>query len=350
VSRDGMAGRRQGVEPWTGVDKLICCAAFLLTPVVVFSALFFFAIKKLDPPQDQSTTQTASTPRPFVAAKPPPPSAPAARQVSGDPAPAAVSPPLPQDQRCAPAARGQRIEVVNDENVGVFARPNRTPVEKANGEPLVIDPRYELEVAESRGDWVRVKIRTPDWTAGSPQASGWIERRFVQRATNADEKNCLFVDFGLWTSVAQETRNSMREIALRVLKEDRRCARIARGGFIGQGQRLFLTCYPTDGGRPYHYWFSTGDRVANQSFVQPRPATQTEAVESCRAALKTAVARSDKIAGRTPQAMAVLTASASVRDGVHYVAFTAGKANSARQVARAYCLQPPGGEPEITLQ
>jgi hypothetical protein len=140
----------------------------------------------------------------------------------------------------------------------------------------------------------------------------------------------------------------MRDIALRILEDDRRCARISNGGYLGQGQRYFFSCYPNDGGRAYHYWFDAGDSVSNRSFIEPSPMNPKTALARCRKSLHKAIAQRAKM-NRGSYDLQVISTSASMLDGAHRLTFTFTGGRQHPQSSVAWCLAPPSGEPEITL-
>jgi hypothetical protein len=261
--------------------------------------------------------------------------------------PSNISQSAEQPLHCA--AADSTLAIVNREDVAVFANPGKIPVEGWDGDPLKIDPRFEFQILENPGDWVRIRIKAPVWPPDLTERTGWIEAKFVQRVELADEKKCLFVDVDEWTSLSEDVRNSMHDIALRILADDRRCARISSGGYFGQGQRYFFSCYPNDGGRPYPYWFDARDSVSNRSFVEPSPLNPRTAVARCRKSLSKAVAQMAKMSGNASHDLLVMSTSASMLDGVHHVTFTFVSYGQNQPPGVAYCLAPPSGEPEVTL-
>jgi energy-coupling factor transporter ATP-binding protein EcfA2 len=151
-----------------------------------------------------------------------------------------------------------------------------------------------------------------------------------------------------WSGVAQDVKYSIHAIALRILNEDWRCARISRGGYLGQGQRFFLTCYPNDGGRPYHYWLSISDDFAMRNF-RPPALMSPERAEYCDLAAREAIARRAKISGKLAESINIAARRVSTLNGVHYVTLDLRTKESSRGAQIAYCLATPNGDAEVTL-
>jgi hypothetical protein len=320
-------------------------AAVLLAPVLLFSGLYFTTPRGNFARHGKQKEPTTWTPKEVTVAAP---------------APAAKSPETPlvtgvsrlgqraeQTPHCAPA--NSTLAIVNREDVGVYANPGKIPVEGWDGGPLKIDPRFEFQILEKSDEWVRIRIKAPIWPPDRTERMGWIEAKFMQRVENADEMKCLFVDVEQWTSLAGDIRNAMHDVALRILADDHRCARISNGGYLGQGQRYFFSCYPIDGGRAYHYWFDAGDAVSNRSFAEPSPLNPKTALARCRQSLYKVVAQLAKMSGSGSYDLQVMSTSASMLDGAHHVTFTFRSRRQNPRPVIAYCLAPPGGEPEITL-
>jgi hypothetical protein len=264
-----------------------------------------------------------------------------------------VAPPVAEAEprpRCPLADEKLGLATVNREDVAVLARPSGFPVEGWDGNPLKIDPRFDFQILKSEGEWSQVRILAPKWPGGRDERLGWIARPFVGRVDSADERQCLFVVFDAWSGVSPADRKRMREMAVKILREDGRCSRLGGGCYLGQGQRYFLSCYPTDGGRPYHYWFSATDSPATRSFADRPSLSRGAAISRCRAALDDAVSRRAKIAGRRPEEAQVESTNETSQDGVHYVTFTYTTDDREGRSETAYCLAPPGSEPEITLR
>ena len=310
--------------------EVLVGAAVLLAPVLVFFGLYFITPHGTFVRHVKQKEPTFSIPKDVMVA-----------------APALVAKSsAEQSPRCA--LIGSTLAIVNREDVAVFANPGRIPVEGWDGDPLKIDPRFEFQILENAGEWIRIRIKAPIWPPDRTERMGWIEAKFVQRVERADEKLCLFVDVDGWTGLAGDVRNAMHEIALRILEDDRRCARISNGGYLGQGQRYFFSCYPNDGGRAYHYWFDAGDSVLNRRFIEPSPIDSRTALARCRKSLYKVVAQLAKMNGVSYD-LQVLSTSASMLDGAHHLTFTFTGGRQNPQSSVAWCLAPPSGEPEITL-
>src|SRR5208337_2666262 len=75
--------------------------------------------------------------------------------------PSSISQSAERPLHCAPA--DSALAIVNREDVAVFANPGKIPVEGWDGDPLKIDPRFEFQILENPGDWVRIRIKAPIW-------------------------------------------------------------------------------------------------------------------------------------------------------------------------------------------
>ena len=317
----------------------------MLVPVLLFLSLYFTAPHGNFARHGKQREATSWIPKEDIAAAP-------AAGVTSSETPVAtgastISHSSEQKPHCA--SDDSALAIVNREDAVVFANPGKIPVEGWDGDPLKIDPRFEFQILENAGEWVRIRVKAPVWPPDRTERTGWIEAKFLQRVESADEKKCLFVDVDRWMSLAKDVRNSIHDIALRILEDDRRCARISDGGYLGQGQRYFLSCYPNDGGRAYHYWFDVGDSVLNRSFIEPSPLSPKTALARCRKSLYKAVAQLAKMSGNGSYDLQVTSTSASILEGVHRVTFTFLSHRQNQRLETAYCLAPPRGEPEITL-
>jgi hypothetical protein len=324
-------------------------AAALLTPVLMFLALYIGATRKPNIASDRSHEFASAVASPQSSSPTPakPAIEPSARGASA--AVEAINPQADLRPGCAPADPALGLAIVNREDVAVFANPGRIPLETWDKKPLLLDPRYEFHILEQADDWVRVRIQPPPWPPNVGERSGWIERKFIQHVSTLDEKRCLFVDVSGWSVTAQLVKDSIHEVALKILWEDHRCARLSRGGYIGQGQRFFLTCYPNDGGRPYHYWFSITDDLAKRNFIAPPLMSPKIAEERCNMALRKAIARRAKIAGGPADVLNIASRKVATRNGVHYVTLNFTTIGPNRGPEDAYCLAPPSGDMEVTL-
>jgi hypothetical protein len=325
-------------------------ATALLTPVLMFLALYFSIARKPNFASDRSNEAAAAptNPRP----KSPAPAKPVI-ELPAKTASVSMEPPQPivaPRRLCAPADPVLGLAIVDREEVAVVDRPGGIPVEAWDEKPLLLDPRYEFQILEESGNWIRVQIKSPAWPPFEGERKGWIERKVLQRVSNQDERSCLFINVNGWREVTQYAKESIRQVALRVLREDYRCMSIGRGGYIGQGQRFFLTCYPNDGGQPYHYWFSISDDLTKRNFMAPPLMSHTIAEERCDTALRKAIARRAKIARGPADVLNIASRKVSTRNGIHYVTLIFMTIGSSRGPEAAYCLAPPSGDVEVTLK
>jgi hypothetical protein len=325
-------------------------ATALLTPVLMFLALYFGVTWQQNIESNKSNEAVSALTSP--ASKSPAPAKPAI-ELPAKTGPVVVE--LPSAKAalrpgCAPADPALGLAIVNSEEVAVFASPGRIPVEAWDEKPLLLDPRYEFQILEEVGDWIRVRINSLAWPPNRGQRNGWIESKFLQRVSTTDESHCLFVDVSGWFGATQFVKDTIHEVALKILREDDRCARLSRGGYIGQGQRFFLTCYPNDGGRPYHYWFSISDDLTKQNFIAPPLMNPKIAEERCNAALQKAIARRTKIGGGAAEGLKLVSRRVTTRNGVQYVTLNFTTNGLSRGPEVAYCLAPPSGDVEVTLE
>ncbi len=339
----GGEGRKAFAEWLRG--SVVFCA-----PVVVFAGVFLAAGPEIASAPVRAQPAVSFTPVVVTTAlvvRRPAPNRPIPRPAvaaRAEPARAAA-----QAETCAPADPASGISIVNREDVPVLDSPGGAPVENAGGWPLRLDPRVDFHVVETKGGWSRIEVKSAQWPPLRAPRAGWIESRYVQRVANSDEKKCLFVRIGDWTGAAPRRRRIMRRLALRILREDRRCARISRGGYIGDGERFFLSCYPTDGGRPYHYWLSTEGSAAKRSFAPSPPVDRREAAARCRSALIRTLAGRARLDTGAPEDVTLVSSRNSFRGGVFRAVYgLSGDENDAD--GHAYCFEPPGGAAEITLR
>ena len=148
---------------------------------------------------------------------------------------------------------------VENEETPIFSEPlsNAAPIVDKKGSPRFIDPRYDLTIIETKNDWVKVSSLKPNWPPEAVFKNVWIKKSNLSGFNIDEETNkCLYVDFTEWEDKAKSAITKAKESAYNILKNDPRCDRIVKGGFLGAGQRYYLTCYPSDGAKPYHYWFS----------------------------------------------------------------------------------------------
>lgn len=236
---------------------------------------------------------------------------------------------------------------VSNEEIPVRSSPtqNARPITDLKGDERLLDPRYDLRILEEKGDWVRVTTILPQWPPGAAGWTGWIEKKDIQKVATLEERACLFVDLSQWQGVPPDRQSSMREAAFRILRQDKRCRRISRGGFWGNGQRFYLTCYPADGGKPYHYWLSAS--TISRDFTPPQPVEDAAAMSLCHAELKKMLKNKVVVDGTPEAEINVGAFSAYMSRSVHYVTLEYRTDEEAEK--QAYCLVAPGGGAEITL-
>lgn len=148
---------------------------------------------------------------------------------------------------------------VENEETPIYSEPsvNASPIVDKKGNPRFIDPRYDLTIIETRNDWIKINSLTPNWPPEAIFKNVWIKKSNLAGFNIDEETNkCLYVDFGDWEEQAKSAIPQAKQAAYNILSNDPRCDRIVKGGFLGAGQRYYLTCYPSDGAKPYHYWFS----------------------------------------------------------------------------------------------
>lgn len=171
--------------------------------------------------------------------------------------------------------------VTNDETP-IYTQPNdlSPKLRTITGEEFQLDPRYDLLVIDKTDEWLLVRAISPKWPSENLKWSGWIKKSVIYNyKSTSDEKACVFFDFSSWTKKANGIISEARNMALNIPLKDKRCHRIVNAGFIGSGQRYFLSCYPVDGGKPYHYWFSL---LKSPNLTQiPTPVTENRAYAVC---------------------------------------------------------------------
>jgi hypothetical protein len=260
--------------------------------------------------------------------------------------------------KCYLANSSFKLVTVSQEDVPVLIAPavRAEPVAAPDRSPRRLDPRYDLKILEEKTDWVRVAVVSPQWPPGNSGWSGWIERKNIQRVETNDERRCLFVNVLEWKGLATDKLTAMRDVALIILHDDPRCNRIARGDFLAGGQRIYFTCYPTDGGRPYHYWLSplTQDTRFNlppllaRRLLRLRSGDDDESVvmNLCQTELEKVFRNIAIINGSTPQARAIFGIQLLEAELAYYLTLDYRVAGEEK---KAYCFIPRGGGPEITL-
>lgn len=172
---------------------------------------------------------------------------------------------------------------VSDDETSVYSEANEysKKLKSIVGDEFLLDARYDLVLLEKKDRWIKVRAASPEWPPDNLQWSGWIRASdLYSKKSTTDEAGCNFVDFGSWGGNASNLIFSVRQMTDNILSKDRRCNRVVHAGYIGTGQRYFISCYPRDGGRPYHYWFS----LLKQSNINQntQPASENEAFSACR--------------------------------------------------------------------
>jgi hypothetical protein len=248
---------------------------------------------------------------------------------------------------CLVANAASGIVTVAEEETPIMLAPSVTakPLKDWNGEQRFLDPRHDLKILEDSGAWVRVSVVSPNWPTGNIGWSGWIERKNIQKADTPDAKKCLFVDPAGWQGLPSAVQSAAKTAALEILRQDERCRRISRGGFLGNGQRFYLTCYPNDGARPYHYWLSATNR--RKTFVSPALVDEDSAMLKCRGELQKILSGRAMIEGKEAQEAQIETFQARRAGSVYQmnIDFRLG----AGEMQKAFCLVPPGAGAEIIL-
>ena len=148
---------------------------------------------------------------------------------------------------------------VSNEETEIYTSPTAQTdlVFYKNGKQYFLDPRFDLEILETTPDWVKVRTLLPNWPPELRVENVWVKKdKLANSNIDDDTNNCLYIDFEDWKDKATQIIDHAKTAAYNVLKNDKRCNRIVNGGFLGAGQRFYLTCYPSDGAKPYHYWFS----------------------------------------------------------------------------------------------
>ena len=242
-------------------------------------------------------------------------------------------------------ARGSLV-AVSEEDVPVFAAPS-TEAEAlvgVDGSPRLLDPRYDLKILEQKPNWVHVAAVSPTWPPGAAGWAGWIEGRKLLKVESEDERRCLFVNVFEWKEISASELALIHESVLQILHDDRRCNRIARGNFLGGGQRVYFTCYPSDGGRPYHRWLSSLQR--GRSFTAPAPVDPDLAMNLCQSELQKALRQRDVVNDAPPRETRFSGSSLVDVDSVYHITmyYRAGE-----QKETAFCFLAPGNNAEITL-
>ncbi len=250
-------------------------------------------------------------------------------------------------QSCGDWENASELVTVADEETPILLAPSPTakPLSDWNGEQRLLDPRYDLKFEEKSGAWIRVSVVSPNWPPGNIGWSGWIEEKHIQRSAGPFAKKCLFVDTSKWPGVPAETQATAREVALEILRQDERCRRISRGGFLGTGQRFYFTCYPSDGGRAYHYWLTPSN--ARRTFAPPAAVEEDVAMSECRKELRKALSNRALLSRSDFVEPKIETLQARQSRSVYFLSIDYQLASA--EAHKAYCIVAPGQPAEITL-
>lgn len=249
--------------------------------------------------------------------------------------------------RCAVSDPSSGLFTVAEEDTPILLGPSATakPLKDWSGAQRFLDPRHDLKILDDSGPWVRVSVVSPDWPPGNVGWTGWVEKSRLQKTDGPEAKNCLFVDPGAWTGLPETVQSVAKTSALQILRQDDRCRRISRGGYLGNGQRFYLTCYPNDGAKPYHYWLSATN--PRKDFVPSALVDEDSAMQKCRIELQKTLAGRALIEGREADAAQIDNYQAR-RSGLVYhinIDFRLGS----NRAQKALCLVAPGGGAEVTL-
>lgn len=249
--------------------------------------------------------------------------------------------------RCVLTDPAARIVTVAEEDTPILLAPSAAakPLRDWSGAQRFLDPRHDLKIMEDSGAWVRVSVASPNWPPGNVGWTGWIERKNIQKVETPDAKNCLFVDPGAWSGVPANVQMAAKSAALQILREDERCKRISRGGFLGNGQRFYLTCYPSDGAKPYHYWLSATN--LRKDFTPTALVDEDSAMRKCRDELQKTLAGRALIEGKQVEELQIDNYQARRSGSVYHISldFRLG----ADEAQKSFCLVSPGSGAEITL-
>jgi hypothetical protein len=148
---------------------------------------------------------------------------------------------------------------VSNDETPVYSSPSDSApvILNQKGKQRFLDPRSNLKIIETQKNWVKIVTLSPNWPPEELIQNAWIKKdQLANSNIDDDTNNCLYFDFSKWEDQAKGIIQQAKDSAYKILNNDKRCHRIVQAGYIGAGQRFYLTCYPSDGGRPYHYWFS----------------------------------------------------------------------------------------------
>lgn len=258
-----------------------------------------------------------------------------------------AKPPESAPTRCAVSDPKSGVFTVGEEETPILLGPSQTakPLREWSGVQRFLDPRHDLKIIEESGAWVRVSVVSPNWPPGDAGWSGWIEKKNIQKLDGPEAKHCFFVDLGGWSGLPANVQSAARTAALQILRQDERCRRISRGGFLGNGQRFYLTCYPNDGAKPYHYWLTATN--LRKDFATPAVVDEDTAMSKCRGELQKTLSGRALVEGKEAVDPQIETFQARRVGSVYQISidFRLGAA----EMQKAFCLLPPGSGAEITL-
>ena len=220
-------------------------------------------------------------------------------------------------------------------------------------EDVLIDPRFDLEVLETRAGWKKIRTINPSWPPSLSNKIGWVRAEDIHdRSEDNDSSDCLFINFDLWQGFLPQFIKNAKEAGHNILSSDKRCRRIVSGGFLGSGQRFYLTCYPDDGGNPYHYWFSLMN-LSNPISVGKRPSEET-ALAACKTELIKIVTNKINVNNVNDSALESTDVDVSIQDLSYTSTDLSWHVTISYQVnysdeRKSYCYIGPSGKAEITL-
>ena len=251
---------------------------------------------------------------------------------------------------------GKSLFVSHDETA-IYAEPSELSPKLITvyGNEFLIDPRYNLVIIDKSDQWTKVKAISPKWPPDNYKWSGWIKNSDIYNYKSTDdERLCLFVDFSSWAAPADRLIQDAKDMARKILSTDKRCNRIVNAGYIGSGQRFFLSCHPNDGGKSYHYWFSL---LKKPKIIQDSlPVSENIAFSACRQQLQTAHNNMIRIKHfrdqftldeEIDQFVNVSASTSEVFDAVWRITLTYLEGSSSER--KAYCFVGPNGLAEISF-
>ena len=214
-----------------------------------------------------------------------------------------------------------------------------------------MDPRYDLEILETISEWVKVRTLLPDWPPEIKAENAWIKKdKLANSNIDDDTNNCLYVDFEEWKNKANHIISHAKTAAYNILKNDTRCNRIVNGGFLGAGQRFYFTCYPSDGAKPYHYWFSL--LTIDKKLPTSQKVDEDKAASQCNLELEKTIRNNhilDNLSDLSEEELALRIKASSyelVGESWRITIYYNFKDLSEK---KAYCYVDPSGHAEITI-